>query len=174
MMAIGNGTTKVARAELHSDKGRTPLSLEVVGHIGVARQTFDFLDTVDLAGVVGGVGIAHQWAAENLGKFDADRIKVVICSGTAMSPTIPAGSLLFVDVSVRTFAGDGIYCLSIGRGQAKRLVVKRIQQRTKPPRLEVISDNPTGPSPEVYLPAEEDQLPINARVVAWWALGMER
>ncbi|WP_415034481.1 LexA family transcriptional regulator [Azonexus sp.] len=118
--------------------------------------------------------IARKWAIERLGSCDPDRIKIVICSGTSMSPTIPDGSLLFVDVRVNSFVGDGIYCLSIGHGSSERLLVKRVRQRLKPPCIEVLSDNPTGPGPETYLPHEEDQLTISARVVGWWSMESER
>jgi len=124
--------------------------------------------------VVEHLDIARQWAVEKLGSCDPGRIKIVICSGTSMSPTIPDGSLLFVDVRINHFVGDGIYCLSVGHGAGERLLVKRVRQRLKPPCIEVLSDNPTGPAPETYLPHEEEQLTISARVVGWWSMGSER
>ena len=132
---------------------------------GASANTYDVVEHLD---------IARQWAVEKLGSCDPERIKIVTCSGTSMSPTIPDGSLLFVDVRINHFVGDGIYCLSVGHGASERLLVKRVRQRLKPPCIEVISDNPTGPEPETYLPHEESQLTISAKVVGWWSMGVER
>lgn len=132
---------------------------------GASANTYDVVEHLD---------IARQWAVEKLGSCDPERIKIVTCSGTSMSPTIPDGSLLFVDVRINHFVGDGIYCLSVGHGASERLLVKRVRQRLKPPCIEVISDNPTGPEPETYLPHEESQLTISAKVIGWWSMGVER
>lgn len=114
-----------------------------------------------------GFDVALWWARLHIGSIDTNRIKVVACRGTSMSPTIPDGSMVFVDISQRTHCGDGIYVINI----AGRLLLKRINLVTKSRTLEVVSDNPLGPAKEVYGLHEEEQIMICGKVVAWMAVG---
>jgi phage repressor protein C with HTH and peptisase S24 domain len=113
--------------------------------------------------------VADWWARQFIGSVDPARIKVVPSRGSSMSPTIPDGSLLFVDTSVRRHVGDGIYCIDLDG----RLMVKRIHVRAKDRVFEVISDNPDGPPPDQYQLQDEDRLCICGKVVAWLATHRE-
>lgn len=113
--------------------------------------------------------VAEWWARQFIGSVDPERIKVVPSRGTSMSPTIPDGSLLFVDVTIRNHIGDGIYCIDLDG----RLTVKRIHVRAKDRFFEVISDNPDGPPPDQYQLDDEDRICICGKVVAWLATHRE-
>jgi phage repressor protein C with HTH and peptisase S24 domain len=112
------------------------------------------------------IEVAEWWAREFVGSTDSKRIKVVPCRGASMSPTIPDGSILFVDVKVREHIGDGIYCIDL----ENRLLVKRINIRVRDHVLEVVSDNKNGPPTETYPLSEEKNICICGKVVAWLAI----
>lgn len=115
--------------------------------------------------VVSHLPVLREWALDNLGSADPKIIKLVTAVGDSMHPTIEDGSLLFVDVRVRTFQGDGIYCLAWNGGMlVKRLVALRGGA------LQITSDNPAGPRPEVVSGVELNQLAICGRVKRWWSL----
>lgn len=63
-------------------------------------------------------------------------VKVINVRGDSMASTIEAGDLIFVDVNVNEFDGDGIYVF----GFDGKVYVKRLQMI--PDQLLVISDNP--------------------------------
>ncbi|MBA1924499.1 helix-turn-helix transcriptional regulator, partial [Escherichia coli] len=65
----------------------------------------------------------------------ANHIKVINVRGDSMCPTIEPGDLIFVDVSINQFDGDGIYVF----GFDDKIYVKRLQMI--PDKLLVISDN---------------------------------
>ena len=65
----------------------------------------------------------------------ADNIKVINVKGDSMSPTLESGDLLFIDIRVIGYEGDGIYVFSYG----KNLYVKRLQMAGD--QLLVLSDN---------------------------------
>lgn len=112
------------------------------------------------------IEVAEWWARKYVGSTDTDRIKVVPCRGSSMSPTIPEGSLLFVDVETKRHIGDGIYCIDLDN----RLLVKRINVRQKDRVFEVVSDNKNGPDTETYPLSEQDRMCICGKVVAWLAV----
>lgn len=120
---------------------------------------------IDHPDVVNHLPVLRDWALDNLGSADPAVIKLVTAAGDSMHPTIEDGSLLFVDVRVRHFQGDGIYCLSWNGGMlVKRLIAKRDGS------LVIKSDNPSGPAPEVVKGADLEALAICGRVKRWWSL----
>lgn len=84
-------------------------------------------------------------------------IRIINLSGDSMHPTFSSGDMLFVDISVNEFAGDGVYVFTY-KGH---LYVKRLQNTGD--QLLVISDNKLY---EKWSITEEnqDQLFIHARV----------
>ena len=64
-----------------------------------------------------------------------DSVKVISANGDSMSGTIEAGDLLFVDISIKMFEGDGIYTFLYD----DTAHVKRLQKMKD--KLLVISDN---------------------------------
>lgn len=106
------------------------------------------VDILDLA-VSAGPGIVNQEFVEILHSveyapaearhmFDgrkAENIRIINVRGDSMSGTIDPGDLLFVDISVKSFDGDGIYAFLYD----DTAHVKRLQKMKD--KLLVISDN---------------------------------
>ncbi|MHC7441402.1 XRE family transcriptional regulator [Klebsiella pneumoniae] len=120
------------------------------------------VDILDLA-VSAGPGIVNQEFVEILHSveyapaearhmFDgrkAENIRIINVRGDSMSGTIEPGDLLFVDVSVRKFDGDGIYAFLYD----DTAHVKRLQKMKD--KLLVISDNK---SYAPWEPIEKDEM----------------
>ncbi|WP_122605454.1 LexA family transcriptional regulator [Pseudomonas viridiflava] len=86
-------------------------------------------------------------------------LKIVTGWGQSMAPTIKHRDPLLVDISVREFAGDGIYMFSWDG----HLYIKRLQW-IGDDRLKMISDNTRHP-PETI---RADETYIQARVLLVW------
>lgn len=120
------------------------------------------LDILDLA-VSAGHGIVNQEFVEILHSveyapaearhmFDgrkAENIRIINVRGDSMSGTIEPGDLLFVDISVKSFDGDGIYAFLYD----ETAHVKRLQKMKD--KLLVISDNK---SYAAWDPIEKDEM----------------
>ncbi|HBV6573012.1 TPA: helix-turn-helix transcriptional regulator [Klebsiella pneumoniae] len=120
------------------------------------------VDILDLA-VSAGPGIVNQEFVEILHSveyapaearhmFDgrkAENIRIINVRGDSMSGTIEPGDLLFVDISVKSFDGDGIYVFLYD----DTAHVKRLQKMKD--KLLVISDNK---SYAAWDPIEKDEM----------------
>ncbi|HDX8781418.1 TPA: helix-turn-helix transcriptional regulator [Klebsiella michiganensis] len=140
------------------EDGQQPQSqLTKTGNSDVFR-----LDVLDLT-VSAGPGIINQEFVEILHSveyapaearhmFDgrkAENIRIINVRGDSMSGTIEPGDLLFVDISVKSFDGDGIYAFLYD----DTAHVKRLQKMKD--KLLVISDN------KIYTPwdpIEKDEM----------------
>lgn len=79
----------------------------------------------------------------------AENIRIINVRGDSMSGTIEPGDLLFVDVSIKNFDGDGIYAFLYD----DTAHVKRLQKMKD--KLLVISDNK---SYSAWDPIERDEM----------------
>lgn len=111
------------------------------------------------------IQVSEEWALQHLGHIDTKRIKLVPVCGISMSPTIPDGSLLFVDTEKNHFAGDGIYCIEMdGALYVKRVVADVVNQS-----YNIISDN-NPEKPQVVDKKKLDRLNFSAKVVSWMSV----
>lgn len=134
---------------------------------------FDLLDIQAAAGnghhakdfpqVLQRVSVLESWARQALGG-DLSRIKLITANGTSMQGTIENGDVLFVDISVRHFDGDGIYVIS----RFNEVQVKRLQ-RLHGKKLAIISDNKDN-LPEMLNAQEANEVAVCGRVLASWNL----
>lgn len=134
---------------------------------------FDLLDIQAAAGngqsakefpqVLQRVNVLESWARQALGG-DLSRIKLITANGTSMQGTIENGDVLFVDVTVRQFDGDGIYVIS----RFNEIQVKRLQ-RLHGKKLAIISDNKDN-LPETLNAQEANEVVVCGRVLAAWNL----
>lgn len=133
---------------------------------------FDLLDVHAAAGngcqasefpeVISKIHVLESWAKTNINVEDLDRIRVITARGISMHGTIENGDVLFVDSTVRSYDGDGIYIIVIGDGiQVKRL------QKIPGNRLAVISDNKQFDS-HVYEADQANEIIVCGRVLAAW------
>jgi len=94
---------------------------------------------------------------ENLvGPLPSGEIEAIHVEGESMEPTLPDGSIVFIDRRQTDPSKDGIFVAATGNG----LFVKRIRRRADG-MVELISDNPLY-TPEVLPP---EQVEIVGRVV---------
>jgi phage repressor protein C with HTH and peptisase S24 domain len=77
--------------------------------------------------------------------------------GDSMEPTLPGGSVVFVDISQRSPPPDDIYAIDAGDG----LVVKRVRLIPRTDRVEIISDNKSYPADTLL----RDEVTIWGRVI---------
>lgn len=113
--------------------------------------------------VVERLDVLESWALANIGG-DLSRIKLITAKGTSMQGTVENGDVLFVDSTVRSYDGDGIYVIARGSDvQVKRL------QKMHGDVLAIISDNRLF-EPEKLTGEEISSLFICGRVLAAWSL----
>ncbi|MCI7353409.1 MAG: S24 family peptidase [[Actinobacillus] rossii] len=87
----------------------------------------------------------------------SEHIRIINLNGDSMRPTFETGDLLFVDISVNIFEGDGVYVFTY----KEHLYVKRLQNIGD--RLLVISDNKLYEKWEIT-EENQEQLFIHAKV----------
>ena len=131
--------------------------LDVIAALGDGYINNETAEVVDF------VHVDKAWAREKLGG-NLSRIQVITARGDSMQGTIEDGDVLFVDTSVRSFEGEGIYLLSFADGlKAKRL------QASVGGGLLVISDNPLYRT-ETVEDDKLEKLTICGRVRGAWHL----
>jgi len=91
-----------------------------------------------------------------LGAIPSGEIEAIHVEGESMEPTLPDGSIVFIDRKQTDSSRDGIFVASTANG----LFIKRIRRRADG-MVEMISDNPLY-TPEVLPP---EQVEIVGRVV---------
>ncbi|MBK5915131.1 S24 family peptidase [Rhodocyclus purpureus] len=123
-------------------------------------------ECIDRSDIVANLPVLKSWALENLGTANPEYVKLVTCAGISMQPTIDDGSLMFVDVRVREFRGDGIYCLAWN----EHLIVKRLIADVLSGNLRIVSDNPDKElyPDQIATPREADRLTILGQVRRWF------
>jgi len=136
--------------------------------------TLDLLDVAASCGhgyipdefpeVVQKVEVLREWAEINLRTVRLSNVRVITAKGTSMKGTIENGDLLFIDVSVKYYSGDGVYVIyRDGHVLAKRL------EKMHGNKLAVIADNPLSRSEELNANDANDVV-ICGKVVAAWTL----
>jgi phage repressor protein C with HTH and peptisase S24 domain len=95
-----------------------------------------FIQGSDVIDVIRSIEYNNDRAMAMFGGRPSDSVKVINVRGDSMAETIEPGDLIFVDISITDFDGDGIYVF----GFDDKIYVKRLQM--VPDQLLVISDNP--------------------------------
>ena len=104
--------------------------LDITGAQGNgAPALYDYPDLLNI------IGFSYEQGYKLFGRRDASKIKLVSTVGDSMSPTIPSGATIFLDISEQRFMGDAIYFFYY-RGD---LYLKRLQKT--PNGLFAKSDN---------------------------------
>lgn len=85
-------------------------------------------------------------------------IRIINVKGDSMYPTFNNGDLLFVDISIQSFDGDGIYIFSFDN----TLFVKRIQKTGR--NYCIISDNEALYKPWFITPNDMPEMRIHGKV----------
>jgi hypothetical protein len=104
--------------------------LDITGAQGEgAPALYDYPDLLNI------IGFSYEQGYKLFGRRDTNKIKLVSTVGDSMSPTIPSGATIFLDISEQRFMGDAIYFFYY-RGD---LYLKRLQKT--PNGLFAKSDN---------------------------------
>lgn len=147
----------VAPAEIAPGYVRLPL-LNMEGDMGHGAHSEEPAEVVQF------LDVAEWWARQHLPNQLA-RVKVISSRGDSMAGVINHGDVVFVDVGVDRFEGEGIYVFN-WQGRA---LIKRLTPNLRTGRLQIQSANPAYPAEDIA-PEEIDQLHIAGRVAAWWTL----
>lgn len=132
--------------------------LDVEGGMGDGGLQTDYPE------VLRHVDVAEAWARARLPR-DLERIRIITGRGDSNAPLINDGDILFVDVGIQHFAGEGMYVFN----WMGHLLCKRLSPNLVTGRLEIRSVNKNYETTEVAA-NELDQLHIAGKVVAWWTL----
>lgn len=127
----------------------------------------------DVRGAMGGGQVPHDYpemlqdirvSPKHLREMGVDfkehyHLKMVTGWGQSMAPTIKHRDPLLVDISIREFAGDGVYLFS----HDDMLYIKRLQKKGRD-HFKMISDNTNHPPEDIRV----DDTYIQARVLLVW------
>lgn len=80
--------------------------------------------------------------------------------GDSMEPTLPGGSVVFVDTNQRNPPPDDLYALDAGDG----LVIKRLRLVPRSDKIEIISDNTRYPADTLL----RTDVTVWGRVIGWF------
>ncbi|MCS3512551.1 S24 family peptidase [Pseudomonas grimontii] len=176
----GRGLSDEARFRLlsaaeDSDKNEAEIDSVITAALPRTSQIGDevWIAHYDIRGAMGGGQNAHDYpevlkdvrvSPKHLRELGLDfqeyyHLKVVTGWGQSMEPTIKHRDPLIVDVSVREFAGDGIYLFSWD----EHLYIKRLQVADQD-HFEMISDNSKHKDRMI----RRDMTFIQARVLLVW------
>ncbi len=104
--------------------------MDVSASAGNGNSARDFIE------VISSIEYVTEEARNLFGHRPANQVKLINVRGDSMQGTIEPGDLIFVDVGVNHFDGDGIYVFDFSGD----LFVKRLQKIKT--QLHVLSDNP--------------------------------
>lgn len=132
---LQNETTVCKSSGEHSVNGEKPVFRVDMLDISASAGN-GFIQGSDVIDVIRSIEYNNERAIALFGGRAPDTVKVINVRGDSMAETIEPGDLIFVDVSVNEFDGDGIYVF----GFDEKVYVKRLQMI--PDKILVISDNP--------------------------------
>lgn len=130
----GNTVYKYSNPTSETGEGSSVFRVEILDVSASAGG--GFIQGSDVIDVIRSIEYNHERAITMFGGRTPDSVKVINVRGDSMAETIEPGDLLFVDISVNSFDGDGIYVF----GFDDKIYVKRLQMI--PDQILVISDNP--------------------------------
>ena len=114
------------------DKSQLP-TIEVIDMEGHNKGSFN-----KVRGNKAGVEYISPEMMETYGIEDSRDVKIIKNIGDAMSPTITASDMIWVDTSYRKPANDGIYLLNT----PNNTIIRRLQINPFDNSLEISADNP--------------------------------
>lgn len=130
------------------------------GEVGMGEGTAN----ADYPEVLRHIDVAEAWARTRLPR-DLSRIRILTARGDSNAPLINDGDILFVDIGVQSFVGEGLYLFN----WMGHLLCKRLSPNLSTSKLEIKSENKSYETIEVSA-GELDQLHIAGKLVAWWTL----
>nr|WP_278996050.1 helix-turn-helix transcriptional regulator [Plesiomonas shigelloides] len=121
----------------------------------------------DYPDIIRSISLEPEYAQRVFGGRPAASIRAINANGDSMKGTIDPEDLVFIDVSVKRFDGDGIYAFTFGQTSH----IKRLQMVKH--SLMVISDNPAYTNWTIE-DEDESQLHIDGKVIVSWPMKLHR
>ncbi|OCG56969.1 hypothetical protein A9G41_00080 [Gilliamella sp. Nev5-1] len=152
-LLFGTGDSKAKETITNKNENSFYIEvLDITASAGAGYLNSDVMEVIKL------VEYDSEQAKTLFKGVNANNLKVINVSGDSMQGTFESGDAIYVDVSRRSFEGDGIYVFTFGRN----LYVKRLQVIKN--IIRVKSDNKLYDSWEIH-EDEFDQLYIHGKVM---------
>ncbi|GAJ65735.1 XRE family transcriptional regulator [Edwardsiella piscicida] len=121
----------------------------------------------DYPDIIRSISLEPDYARRVFGGRSSNVIRAINANGDSMKGTIDPEDLVFIDISVKYFDGDGVYAFTYGSTSH----IKRLQMVKN--TLTVISDNPAYANWSIEK-GDEDQMHINGKVIINWPMRLVR
>lgn len=121
----------------------------------------------DFPDIIRSISLEPEFALSIFGGRPASSMKAINAQGDSMQGTIDPEDLVFIDVTVKKFEGDGVYAFTFGGSSH----IKRLQKIKN--YLIVLSDNPAYKEWKID-ESEEEQLFIDGKVIVSWPMKLRR
>ncbi|EOE5319093.1 XRE family transcriptional regulator [Providencia rettgeri] len=121
----------------------------------------------DFPDIIRSISLEPEFALSIFGGRPASSMKAINAQGDSMQGTIDPEDLVFIDVTVKKFEGDGVYAFTFGGSSH----IKRLQKIKN--YLIVLSDNPAYKEWKID-ESEEEQLFIDGKVIVSWPMKLKR
>lgn len=121
----------------------------------------------DFPDIIRSISLEPDFALSLFGGRPASSIKAINAQGDSMQGTIDPEDLVFIDITVKKFEGDGVYAFTFGESSH----IKRLQKIKN--HLVVLSDNPAYKEWQID-EHEEEQLFIDGKVIVSWPMKLRR
>lgn len=121
----------------------------------------------DFPDIIRSISLEPDFALSLFGGRPASSMKAINAQGDSMQGTIDPEDLVFIDVTVKRFEGDGVYAFTFGGSSH----IKRLQKIKN--YLIVLSDNPAYKEWKID-ESEEEQLFIDGKVIVSWPMKLRR
>ncbi len=146
-------------------------------HVTKDSYTVDLMDLAyscgpgsynsDFPDIIRSISLEPEFALSTFGGRPSSSVKAINAQGDSMLGTIDPEDLVFIDITVKKFEGDGVYAFTFGNSSH----IKRLQKIKN--HLVVLSDNPAYKEWQID-ETEEDQLFIDGKVIVSWPMKLRR
>lgn len=117
--------------------------------------------------IVSNLSVLKEWAEENFGRKNLNKIKVITARGNSMiGAGIKNGDLLFVDPSVNRYEDDGYYVFT----HQDRFFIKRLRLDVIEKKIKIISYEDAVEQSRTLSREEGEGLYVQGKVLAWWTM----
>lgn len=121
----------------------------------------------DFPDIIRSISLEPEYALSIFGGRPASSMKAINAHGDSMQGTIDPEDVVFIDITVKKFEGDGVYAFTFCNSSH----IKRLQKIKN--HIVVLSDNPAYKEWQID-ETEEDQLFIDGKVIVSWPMKLRR
>lgn len=169
-LASGKGSMLPADSNFCPSPTEKPVSSDdsyVIDVMNVSYSCGPGSYQTDFPDIIRSISIEPGFASRVFGGRSASSVKAINAQGDSMKGTIDPEDLVFIDITVKHFEGDGIYAFTF----CETSHIKRLQMVKD--HLVVLSDNPAYRDWTIE-GSEEEQLYIDGKVIISWPMKLNR